>query len=95
MRSLYSVRFCGMINVLNCLKEQLTGEITHGKKTLPKNVQKLIKKLADIQRKEIALLNFGVESGKTPKDIRKKMDALFESGNKAIAELMETRFAVI
>lgn len=54
------------------------------KDTLPKNVQKLIKKLADIQRKEIALLHSGVESGKAPKDVRKKMDALFESGNKAI-----------
>lgn len=60
--------------------------------TLPKNVQKLIKRLADCQRKEITLLRSANDTGMKSKDFEQKAMDLFEKSNKALEDLFNTRF---
>ena len=67
----------------------------HARDMLPKNVQKLIKRLADIQRKEIVLLHGGLQNPGKAKENEQKMTELFEKASKAIEELFATRFAAI
>ena len=67
----------------------------HAKNILPKNVQKQIKRLADIQRKEVALLQASQKSEIQAKEMDRKLSDLFDKGSKAIEELFCTRFASI
>lgn len=67
----------------------------HATDMLPKNVQKQIKRLADIQRKEVALLQASQKSEKQEKEIDRKLNDLFDKGSKVIEELFSTRFAAI
>lgn len=62
---------------------------------IPKNVQRLVKRLADLQRKEIELLKSGNESGQEPEDFEQKLSDIFMKGSKAIEEILNTRFVVV
>ena len=57
--------------------------------SLPKNVQKLVKKLADIQRKELAVLQ-----DETKDDISEEFRVFFEQEDKVIGDLFCTKFAI-
>ena len=57
--------------------------------SLPKNVQKLVKKLANIQRKELKLLQ-----DDTKDDVAEEIVILFEQEDKVIGELFNTKFAI-
>lgn len=60
---------------------------------LPKNVQKLLKRMANLQRKELALLKSCNESDSMPEDFDQKLSDLFIKGTKAVEDLLNTRFA--
>ena len=62
---------------------------------MPKNVQKQVKRLADLQRKEIGLLRFRSESGQEPEGYEQKLSDIFTKASKAIEEILNTRFAVV
>ena len=56
---------------------------------LPKNVQKLVKKLAEFQRKQLEVL----QAGDMP-DTVEIMGDLFTKGDQVVHELLSTKFAV-
>ncbi len=60
---------------------------------LPKNVQKLLKRMANLQRKELALLKSCNESDSMPEDFDQILSDLFMKGTKAVEDLLNTRFA--
>lgn len=62
---------------------------------MPKNVQKLVKRLADLQRKEIVLLKSCNENGQGPESFEQKLMDLYMKGTKAIEEILNTRFVVV
>ena len=57
--------------------------------SLPKNVQKLVKKLAEIERKELALLQ-----DETKDDVSEEIRVFHEQENKVIGDLFCTKFAI-
>ena len=57
--------------------------------SLPKNVQKLVRKMAKVGREELALLQ-----DKTKNDVTEEIGVLFEQEEKLIGELFKTRFAL-
>jgi len=69
--------------------------MSYGNGQMPKNVQKLVKKLADLQRKEIGLqlASNGKRIGQDA--FATEMAGLEEKGDKLIEELLCTRFAFL
>ena len=57
--------------------------------SLPKNVQKLVRKLAKVGREELALLQ-----DNTKNDVTEEIGVLFEQEDKLIGELFNTKFAI-
>ena len=62
---------------------------------MPKKVQKLVKKLADLQRKQVEIMRWGTRGEKTPEELKTLMDEQFEKGVKFVDELFSTQFATI
>lgn len=66
-----------------------------GNEQLPKKVVKLVKKLADLQRKQIEIMRWGLRGEKTPEELKPVMDEQIEKGSKLVDELFSTQFATI
>ena len=62
---------------------------------MPKNVQKLVKRLADLQRKEIELLKIRSASGQEPEGYEQKLSDIYTKSTKAIEDILNTRFVVV
>ena len=62
---------------------------------LPKKVIKLVKKLADLQRKQVEVIRLGASGEKTQEELQPLMDEQFEKGVKLVDELFSTQFATI
>ena len=62
---------------------------------LPKKVVKLVKKLADLQRKQVEIIRWGTNVDKTPDELYPLKNEQFETGTKLVDELFSTPFATI
>ena len=62
---------------------------------LPKKVQKLVKKLADLQRKQVEVMRCGTQGKKTYEELEPKINEQFEKGTKLVDELFSTQFATL
>jgi len=62
---------------------------------LPKKVVKLVKKLADLQREQVAVIRLGMSGEKTPDELYPLKNEQFETGSKLVDELFSTQFATI
>ena len=62
---------------------------------LPKKVVKLVKKLADLQRKQVEIIRWGTNGEKTPDELYPLKNEQFETGTKLVDELFSTQFATI
>ena len=60
-----------------------------GNEQLPKKVVKLVKKLADLQRKQIEIMRWRLRGEKTPEELKPVMDEQIEKAGLAasVAEL--------
>ena len=62
---------------------------------LPKKVVKLVKKLADLQRKQVEVMRLGISGEKTPDELYSLKNEQFETGTKLVDELFSTQFATV